>query len=834
MAVHISKNLAGVFTCKTEDGLFHKIRIPGTLDENNIGHTELLEETGPNASEDPYLSEETERILNEDSSVSLSFSNEQKPERPDTRYARKYTYTGKAIIYREVSFTKNPGKRYFTEVTRARALRLFLNDTEIPHFRPQTLVTPHVFEITGIKEDRVRFAFVSDNTYPLMPKEEILSSNMASPVTQTNWNGLLGNVRIREEEPTFIESISAFLHENTVDIQVEISSTEEKDGFITFTSEIFAKTFQQKVHITKGLQSFLFTDFSLKDDLKKWDLSDPALYTLRVSVFESEREITFGLREVSVSDKIYLNGEPIYLTGETNYGIFPDTGYLPMNESAWEKIFSVYLSYGIRFIRFRSLCPPEEAFSAADRMGLILMVSLSSGTPDFPRTKVANDYFHDEMKAILRAYGNHPSFFFLSYGDSFIAADSFSNPALRFPDAFIGEKAYQIENYFSLIPRFPVLPDFRDTDFFAGPLEPLNRINEEKNVYEKGFLPFWKRFTEDSGETALRRYKEELEKAYINTSLSGFLLESLMDYPGETESPFGFIYTHGLPKPYSFANPKTFSAFLHPVKPYALLPRFTYEYGETITAELFVVNRTQKPITGTLRATIKAWTRKKEETWENVTVNPGEFVSVGSISYLPTEDFGELRPVHSLLLSYNGEETTYPIYVYRDTIPTCPENVLETDRLNEEAIRFLEDGGNVLLFPLLLNTEKVPEALLHIESKAPVFHHFETNTYPDMRWENICVGKGISLPLSIKPFIRRLPEPIRPENCAILFETRVKRGAVLVSFLSLKESIYSAEARALLSSIYRYMDSDDFSPSTETEVPVLQEWLRTGIDSETK
>ena len=50
-------SLAGVWTVSAEDGVIHNLKIPGTLDESNIGHRDkknpekgLTEKLGPAAS----------------------------------------------------------------------------------------------------------------------------------------------------------------------------------------------------------------------------------------------------------------------------------------------------------------------------------------------------------------------------------------------------------------------------------------------------------------------------------------------------------------------------------------------------------------------------------------------------------------------------------------------------------------------------------------------------------------------------------------------------------------------------------------------------------------
>ena len=54
--------------------------------------------------------------------------------------------------------------------------------------------------MTGKLTGNDQIVFLSDNSYPGWPRDAIVFSSAASDETQTNWNGLLGYVRLRMEE----------------------------------------------------------------------------------------------------------------------------------------------------------------------------------------------------------------------------------------------------------------------------------------------------------------------------------------------------------------------------------------------------------------------------------------------------------------------------------------------------------------------------------------------------------------------------------------------------------------------------------------------------------
>ncbi|MDE5596713.1 MAG: hypothetical protein K2J04_02650, partial [Lachnospiraceae bacterium] len=105
--------LNGVWQADIGDGASYTMQLPGTLDENQIG---------------------------------------KKEEPLKTRFTRKYTYEGAVRLTRQCTFAAPQGKRVFLEAERARVLRLFIDDKEVPPFEEQSISTPHVFEVTGLLE----------------------------------------------------------------------------------------------------------------------------------------------------------------------------------------------------------------------------------------------------------------------------------------------------------------------------------------------------------------------------------------------------------------------------------------------------------------------------------------------------------------------------------------------------------------------------------------------------------------------------------------------------------------------------------------------------------
>ena len=84
------------------------------------------------------------------------------------------------------------------------------------------------------------------------------------------------------------------------------------------------------------------------------------------------------------------------------------------------KVLQTVKDYGLNTVRFHSWCPPEAAFIAGDKLGMYFQIECSSwansGT-SIGDGGIIDKFIYDEGDRILSAYGNHPSFCMLDYGN---------------------------------------------------------------------------------------------------------------------------------------------------------------------------------------------------------------------------------------------------------------------------------------------------------------------------------------------------------------------------------------------------------------------------------
>ena len=400
-------DLSGIWDCSIP-GQTGNIRLPGTLDEAGFG-----------AADDPRQQWKADEVKR------LGFWQEGDP--IVTRFTRRKVFEGLARFSRKLRWDCPAGHRIFLECERTRQLRLLVNGREALPVRPVSLSAPAVFEVTGLVSGEDEFVLLSDNSFPGWPREAIVYASAASDETQTNWNGVLGYVRLRIEKADYISGIRVYPKDGRLEIRVELNLSRPLKGTLHVSSpalqEEAALPFPEKAGICEvcGLSA-------LRPDVRRWDLEEGNLYPLTVCAEGLEsRTVFFGVRTFAARDgHLSLNGRRFFLRGETSCAVFPETGYVPTDMDAWTAVLEKYRSYGVNCVRFHSHCPPEAAFTAADRLGMLMQPELSHWDPqDAFSSEEARGYYAAEARQILRHLANHPSFVMLSFGNELHFRDEF-------------------------------------------------------------------------------------------------------------------------------------------------------------------------------------------------------------------------------------------------------------------------------------------------------------------------------------------------------------------------------------------------------------------------
>ena len=961
MELYMKILLNGSWHVELEDGTTGQMDLPGTLDENGIGHRDVgANQWHPDAALGNAAGE-----IDKDAPIA-------------TRFTRRHIYEGEARISRKITVPDYRTDRLFVLAERARALRLLVDGEACRVFRHGTLSTPYIFELTGVTPGEHEFTFLSDNSYPGMPKAAICYSSAATDETQTNWNGILGECSMYTRPQNFIDSLRVYPRavkkeeENkaggyVLDVCVELAPGAKeiyKDTKIVLQSEALAAGELENTQMLTEIIScsgegsaeagtdkqdnakiveIWFHDLPLRKNVKLWDEEEGNLYEMVATLdcgmmaedgadSTDEYRTFFGIRSLSDngSGRLALNGRTIFLRGEANCAEYPETGHPPMTIPEWKEILLKYHSYGINCVRFHSHCEPEAAFAAADELGMLLQPELSHWDPkDAFGTGESYRYYRAELTAILKTYANHPSFVMLTLGNElqargegrermrelvrmaknldptrlyangsnafygeegcdpesdFYTSQSYKDVVIR--GTFSGMRGYLNENYptadhtydaamaeirkeypkpvFSFeVGQFEVLPDFEELESFHGISDPVNLKLIKKRVEERGHLPSWKKYVEATGELSRLAYREEIEAAMRTRELSGISLLGLQDFPGQGTALVGMMNSHLEPKPYDFARPERFREFFRKCRILVKLPRYTYEAGERLIAEVEVANFGKENIKGVFCWTLaekkytsgngnceQEATAKSEKTavaagtdTETKSCPPGSYTTIGILN-IPL-DVTSKNAALTLTVSIGNCTSAYPVWVYQKTNPVCPENIYESRAFDERTKEVLRDGGRVYLSPDA-DEESLPHSIKTqfttdfwsvgtfadqeggmgqlIDTEHPIFKEFPTDFHTDWQWWIMATKRAVILPHPMKTIITEMDSYAFLRPMAQMIEFRCLKGKVLLSTMELHKSQQYPEARALQASIYKYLSGENFEPAeeiTEEELSTL-------------
>lgn len=606
-----------------------------------------------------------------------------------------------------------------------------------------------------------------------------INSHSISDHTQSNWNGIVGRVQLQSSPPVWIEDVQVYpcLETSSASVQVALGNRTGRAVSGQLTLEVSfngAAVKTEKIQVAADSESTCAEAIlPLGDDLKTWDEFNPNLYalttTLRTDAGTDSHTTPFAMRRIKTEgSRIILNGRPVFLRGTLECCIFPRTGYPPADVQSWKRIVRICKAHGLNHIRFHSWCPPEAAFAAADELGFYYQVECGSWA-NYPNGqgigsgRTIDRWLYDEADAILKAYGNHPSFLLLAYGNEpagpkrgaayleqwvphyrqkdprrlvtggsgwpiIEPSDFHVSPTPRIQawgqelNSRINRKPPEtVTDYRTFVSKYPdhpviaheigqwcVYPNFEEIQKYTGVLKPRNFEIFRDLLEQKHMADQARDFLMASGKLQTLCYKEEIESALRTPHFGGFQLLDLHDFPGQGTALVGVLDPFWDSKPY--VSPAEYSRFCNAIVPLLRLPKRIFTSSETLSAEAEVSQFGPDDLT----AAAVQWALLDAEgdplrqgILRKDRMPAGDLYSVGRIT-LPLSDF-PVPAKYSLKLNVKNTEACnhWDIWIYPDTVPTePPQDVILANAFDESVIRRLENGAKVLLAidPAQVNT----------------------------------------------------------------------------------------------------------------------------------
>ena len=542
---------------------------------------------------------------------------------------------------------------------------VFVNGREVGH--QMSLSTPHQYDVTRFiqpgRENEIAIRVYNGIENVCVGQD----SHSVTDQTQGNWNGITGRIELQAAPLVWRKRVVADVKTRTVDILINDT---------TF-------------HLALG------------DDVQPWDEFHPQLYTRTVTYRGHEIPVTFGLRDIAVDGRqLILNGKRIFLRGTVENCVFPLTGYPPTDEAEWLRIFRKCKEYGLNHVRFHSYCPPEAAFSAADKVGIYLQPE----GPSWPnhgvklrRGMAIDQYLLDESRRIIDTYGSHPSLLMMAAGNEpagdwvpyvrdWVKEMKQYDPTRIYAGASVGggwawdfgsefhvkggargldewnkRAPSSDDDYYSGI-EFPrnykdsvpnntpiithekgqwcAFPDFKEVSQYTGAYKADNFEIFRDLLRDNGMDGMGEKFLMASGHLQTLCYKYEIERNLRTKDYAGFQLLGLNDYSGQGTALVGVLNAFWREKGYCTAS--DWREFCSTVVPLARFPKFVYTTADTLRVPIEVYNASEtdgQNVQATYEITDEQKQIVAQGTFDSASIPMGKNNPLGTVT-LPLRSFG--------------------------------------------------------------------------------------------------------------------------------------------------------------------------------------------------
>lgn len=635
--------------------------------------------------------------------------------------------------------------------------RLWINDKEVG--MQNSLSVPHVFDVSSyLKTGNNTITLCIDNRTKDIDVGK--DSHSITDHTQGNWNGIVGKIELQSTPVSYIGDIQVYPDLKNKKAVVKINAKGNASGTVSLEAQSFNSDKTHKVmpvsksFTANGDSTMIELELPMGNDFLTWDEFNPNLYkltaTLKTNKGTDVKETRFGMREFTIEGKwFYVNGRKTMLRGTVENCDFPLTGYAPMDEASWERVFRICKNFGLNHMRFHSFCPPEAAMKAADIVGFYLQPegpswpnhgsSLGDGRP-------VDNYLWEEAKSIVKQYGNYPSFCMFAIGNEprgrwvpwvgkFVDYWKETDSRRVYTGASVGgswawqpKSQYHVKagargltwdkdmpesnsDYRSRIDtvsqpyvshetgQWCVFPDFTEIKKYTGVMRARNFELFRQDLKDRNMGDLSADFLQASGKLQALCYKYEIEKTLKTPDYAGFQLLALNDYSGQGTALVGVLNVFWEEKGYIDAE--EFHRFCAPTVLLSRMDKFVFQNDETVTARIEVAHFGEKPLKqATTNWVIKdAYGKiisKGQLSAKDIAI--GNCQQLGEVSF-PLNSIDKAKKLN-LEVSFDCSKVfnNWDFWVYPATLPKVDTTqIYITDKIDNKTKDILDKGGNVLL-----------------------------------------------------------------------------------------------------------------------------------------
>ena len=739
--------------------------------------------------------------------------------------------------------------------------------------------TPQRYILPKMKSGKHQLEIVVDNSRGV-PEQVYGSSHAYTEDTQTNWNGIIGEIllEVKSEErrvknSNVISPASVQTYTGTVlpcfkDFHIEGAHFYANGHPVFLRGKHDAAVWSLTGHVdmtVEGWMKYLGTckEYGINHvRFHSWCPPEAAFVAADSLGIYLQPELpfwgSFDDKDETLMKFLHQEGENIL----REYGHHPSFRMMALGNELWGSIDKMK-----EFVDdFRKIAPDKYyTFGSNYYLGY---QGVKEGMDYFTTCRIGGEGWGK--------YNTHTrgSFSFADAYDGGMINHFHPNTSMNFDEAcdkWASPQPWQKKDGKAGIPiishetgQFQTYPDFLEIKKYTGVLYPYNFEIFRRRLAAAGMLSQADDFHKASGLWSVKLYKADIEMDLRTKNMAGFQLLDIQDYPGQGSAFVGILDAFMESK--GITTSEEWRQWCSPVVPLQEVEKFCFEDGEKIQAKVKVANYGGSSLYG---KKLK-WKIGDAEGVMNIFTYAEGLIDVGILDEYASAD----KPTKlNVSLNIEGTEArnSYELWVYPKKAMEKKGVIIARD-LNQEVVKVLEKGGKVLWMPTASshfvaaddtlsqadnatpytvgglfqtdywnyrmfkticenNKKKVSPGTLGIltNPEHPIFKGFPTEMHTNWQWFPV-IKESHPLVLDnfakdYRPIVQVIDNIERNHKLGLVMEWKVGAGKLLVCMSDLEKAAKYPEGKAFYQSVIGYMRSADFNPSAEITVDELKKKL---------
>ena len=277
-----------------------------------------------------------------------------------------------------------------------------------------------------------------DDSYPALVGKQ----GRNAPCGYTHTSGIWQTVGMEARSNTYLDQAKAASDIDQSQVTYTVDVTSDADQELTleydFESTLYDVATEQDVKTgstVKGSQTFavkagentITLDPIQIENQKLWDYREPNLYQGTLTLKDGEGNVVdqlstyFGLRKIETKyydedlgvKYIYLNNEPIYLSGLLDQGFWEEGIYTAPSEDALRYDILAMKEAGFNMIRKHLKIEDPLQYYWCDKLGMMVWQDMPHATAMVPATEggsaLGRQYYEECLDTAMNMNYNHPS-----------------------------------------------------------------------------------------------------------------------------------------------------------------------------------------------------------------------------------------------------------------------------------------------------------------------------------------------------------------------------------------------------------------------------------------